>query len=203
MVDLLEQVLVVGVEPVRKHDGAEIDIPLASCRSVDDHGSRETVQVLTGVVTVPPGGSEEFSANAVGERGARSNRTLRDSGDTIVPRSSSLQETVPVDGSSVILKLVVDCDLDPITPVGFNHRSWELVVDDKHGSLDTVGRHGGVGDCPVILTSNASVGDLAWFVRVGVAGAPVTPRVDAAARLRAIEEATQLSTVIRTEFAIA
>jgi len=139
VVNLVEQVLVVAMEPVRKHDGAEVDVPLASRRSVNDHGSRKTVQVLTGVVTVPPGGSKEFSANTVGERGARSDRTLADGRDAIVPRSASLEETVPVDRGTVVFKLVVYSDLDPITPVGFYHRAWELVVDDKHGSLDTVG----------------------------------------------------------------
>lgn len=110
---------------------------------------------------------------------------------------------MPVDGGSVVFELVVHGNLDPVTPVGFNHGPWELVVDDEHGSLDTVGRHGGVGDCPVILTGDAGVGDFAWVVRVGVAGAPVTPRVDTTARLGSIDEAAQLSAVVGAEFALA
>lgn len=128
---------------------------------------------------------------------------MADSGDTVVPRSSSLQETVPVDGGSVVFKLVVHGDLNPVTPVGLDHRPWELVVDDKHRSLDAIGRHGGVGNGPVILTGDASVGDLAGIVRVGVVGVPVAPREGTTARLRSIKEATQLNAVVRAEFALA
>ena len=110
---------------------------------------------------------------------------------------------MPVDRCSVVFKLVVNGDFDPVAPVGLDHRPWKLVVDDKHHILDTVGRHGGVGDCPVILTGDAGVGDFAWVVRVGVAGAPVTPRVDTTARLGSIDEAAQLSAVVGAEFALA
>lgn len=144
------------MEPVRKHDWANVKVPLVGCRAVNNDRARETIQVLRGVVCVPPGGSVKLSANAVCERGTRSDGALADSGHTIVPWSSSLQEAVPVDSSAFVLKSVVHFNLDPIAPVGFNERAGELVVDDKlarilaycfdnqviprsyHGSQDTV-----------------------------------------------------------------
>lgn len=131
MVDLLEEVLVVVVEPVRKHDGADIDVPLVGRRTVDDDGTGQAVEVLRRVVSVPPGSSEELSADAVGEGFARSDRALADGGDTVVPGGSSLEETVPVDGGTIILKTVVNGNLNVVTPVGFDERTGELVVHDQ------------------------------------------------------------------------
>lgn len=38
---------------------------------------------------------------------------------------------MPVDSSRVVLELVVDSDLENITPVAFYQRPWNLAVDSK------------------------------------------------------------------------
>lgn len=67
VVDLLKKVLVVIMEPIRKHDGANIDVPLVSRGAVDDNRTGQAVEVLRRVVSMPPSCSKELSANAVSE----------------------------------------------------------------------------------------------------------------------------------------
>lgn len=136
---------------------------------------------------MPPGGSEKLSADAVGERGTRSDRALADSGDTIIPGSCGLQEAVPMHRRAFILKLVLDCDFNPVTPVGLDERTRELVVDNEHRSDNTVWLHCSVCNSPVVLAGDTCVRYLAWVVRVGVVGVPVSPWPNATTRLGAIE----------------
>ena len=203
VVDLLEEVLVVIVEPIAKHYRADIDIPLVSRRTVNDYGTRQAVEVLRRVVSVPPSGSKEFSANTVSERGTRSDRAVADSRNTIVPRGSRLQETMPVNRSAFVLKFVLDGDLDPITPVRLNERARELVVDHEHRSYNTIWLHCGVRDSPVVLACDACVRDLAWVVRVGVVCAPVSPWPNTSAWLRAIEVTIKGGAVERSKRTVA
>jgi hypothetical protein len=128
---------------------------------------------------------------------------VADSRDAIIPRRSSLQEAVPVDSSAFVLEFVLDGDFDPVTPVGLDERAWELVVDHKHRSYNTVWLHCGVCDGPVVLARDTCVRDLAWVVRVGVACGPVSPWPNAATWLRAIEVTIEGSAVKRSKRAVA
>ena len=122
---------------------------------------------------------------------------------TIIPRSSGLQEAVPVNCSAFVLEFVLDGDLNPVTPVGLDERARELVVDHKHRSYNTVWLHCGVCDSPVVLARDTCVRDLAWVVRVGVVCAPVSPWPKASAWLRAIEVTIEGSAVKRSKRAVA
>lgn len=118
---------------------------------------------------------------------------------TIIPRSSGLQEAVPVNCSAFVLEFVLDGDLNPVTPVGLDERARELVVDHKHRSYNTVWLHCGVCDSPVVLARDTCVRDLAWVVRVGVVCAPVSPWPNASTRLRAIEVTSESLAVKRSK----
>ena len=128
---------------------------------------------------------------------------MADGGNTIIPGSSSLQEAVPMDSSAFVLEFVLDGDLNPVAPVGFDERARELVVDHKHRGYNTVRLHCGVCDSPVVLTCDTCVRDLAWVVRVGVVCAPVSPWPKASAWLRAIEVTIEGSAVKRSKRAVA
>ena len=124
---------------------------------------------------------------------------MADGRDTIVPRGSSLQETMPVNGSAFVLEFVLDSDFNPVTPVGLDEGARELVVNHKHRSYNTVWLHCGVCDSPVVLARDTCVRDLAWVVRVGVVCAPVSPWPNASTRLRAIEVTSESLAVKRSK----
>lgn len=64
-----------------------------------------------------------------------------------------MTKTVPVDGGTVGLHVVVDSDLDVVTPVGADNRTGELVVDEEAATAgrSTIGVASGVcdGECVV------------------------------------------------------
>ena len=128
---------------------------------------------------------------------------MADGGYTVIPWSSRLQETMPVDSSAFVLEFVLNGDFNPITPVGLDKRARELVVDHEHRSYNTVWLHCGVCHCPVVLACNTCVWNLAWVVRVGVVCAPVSPWPDTSAWLRSIEVTIESSAVKRSKRAIA
>lgn len=70
-------------------------------------------------------------AKAISERRAWSDGTLPNSGRAVVPLCSSLFEAVPMESRAFFRgsEGVVDGDLDPIAPVGFDQGAGELVVD--------------------------------------------------------------------------
>lgn len=152
---------------------------------------------------VPPGGSKQFCPDTIRERCTGSNRTLADGRNTIVVGSTGLQEAVPVYRRALILESVVDSDFDPVAPVGLDQRTRELVVGNKHWGHNTVWRHRGVCDSPVVVARDTCVRDLAWVVWVGVVCAPISPWEDATTRLGAIEITSQIGIVERSKRAVA
>lgn len=65
---------------------------------------------------------------------------------------------MPVDSGRVILHLVVNSDLEEITPVAFNDRSGNLAVDgERKLSTTSVEVHCGIGDGEVIIASPAAL----------------------------------------------
>ena len=63
---------------------------------------------------VPPTGTIEFGAEAVGKAFTRSDGTLTETRSSIIPGSTLLKETVPVHGGTFV-EVVGDLDLDPVT----------------------------------------------------------------------------------------
>lgn len=60
-----------------------------------------------------------------------SDGTLGDARDTILVVSALLTDTVEMNGGAVVLELVDEGDLDIVTPVGLDDRSWNLSVDGE------------------------------------------------------------------------
>lgn len=55
-----------------------------------------------------------------------------------------------MNGSTVVLKLIVDVDNNRISPVALNGRSWELAVDKEGQSLGSVLVPGAIGNGQIV-----------------------------------------------------
>lgn len=84
---------------------------------------------------VIPSGSVELSLELIGIALSRRDRALVDTGNTVLPWCCGLKETMPVQSCSFSLAygvcgdVVVDGDLDSISPVGLNGRPREGPID--------------------------------------------------------------------------
>lgn len=75
--DVYDQIVIVVMEPIRKHDRADIDIVIiVARRTVNDDGPGETIDVLSAVVAMPPRCPVQLSAEAVGKGLARSDGAI-------------------------------------------------------------------------------------------------------------------------------
>src|SRR5579862_4377136 len=72
--------------------------------------------------------------------------------------------------------LIGECHLNGITPIGLNGRTWELVVDENHGLLDSIWRTDSTLDDPIKGPSNTSIRGLATTKRVGIVTGHTSPR---------------------------
>ena len=111
---------------------SQIEIILDVLRTVYDYRSYGSIGVLGRIMAVIPARAVLVRAKTVGERGAWSDGTLPDCGRAVVPLCASLFKTVPVERCAFVGggEGVVDGDLDPVAPVGFDEGAGELVVDD-------------------------------------------------------------------------
>lgn len=151
MIDLIKKRLVVRMEMVTKHlllllafgnatdaivktyNWANIDIVIICVRTVNDDRTSQAVDVLSRVMTMPPAHTVELRADSVGEGLSGRDRTLTNSGHTVIPGSPGLEETMPMNGGSltgVHVHVIGDLDLDVITPIGLKKGTRELSVDD-------------------------------------------------------------------------
>jgi len=119
------------VEPVVDGHWAQVNVPVVGCRTVDDQRTSDTVTVLSRVVRVVPSGTELSGLEVVCLGLTRGKRALGDTVDTILDGAAQLAETVPVDGGTVGLHVVVDSDLKVVSPVGADKRTGVLAVDEE------------------------------------------------------------------------
>jgi len=107
------------------------------------HGPQNTGRELRRIVGVVPAGSVELGLEPVCEAMARSNRALTGTRDTVLPGRRLLQLSVPVQCRAFewIADIVVDRDLEPVSPVRLHRRSGVLPVDEDHITKDTVRRN--------------------------------------------------------------
>ena len=138
--DLFDNLEIFGMIPVRKHDGADIDVVRFVLWSVYNHGSGKATSILSTVVRVIPRSSVEISLESIYHGFPRGNWALLHRRNTVVPRSCPLKDTVPMKGSTFLWSgdLVVNSDLEGITPIGFELGSRELVVDQQDALVDSV-----------------------------------------------------------------
>jgi len=99
---------------------------------------------------------------------ARSESTLGDTVNTVLGCGGQLAKTVPVDRCTVCLHVVVDSNLDVVTPVGTDERTGKLVVDEEAAAAgrSSIRVAGGVCDGECVVSSDTSGGPL--LVKVGV-----------------------------------
>lgn len=99
---------------------------------------------------------------------------LSNTWNTVLVVGVELTNTVPVDGGRIVGQGVVNCDLDGITPVANNGRSWNLTVDSKSRSWGSLVVPLNTGDGEVVFTNGASI----WVccVLIGVDVESMAPR---------------------------
>ena len=170
-----------AVVPIGDCERASIDIVVGSGGTLNNDRTNETIAVLAREVRVVPRSTVLSSLESVGLLLARCDRALGDTGNTILSVLVPLTETVPVDCSAVVSQLVLDGDLDHVTPVGLNSRAGVLAVDGEDLALESIRCHGGVGDGPIV--TNGAAGGRPVAVEVCVDGEVVVP---AFARSRAV-----------------
>jgi len=79
--------------------------------------------------------------------------------------------------------VVFDFDLDPVSPVRLNERSWELIVNKDNFLRVAIRRSNPAADCEVVVSSDPCVGSV---LRVGPANSTLRPREAVRERLDSI-----------------
>lgn len=72
-------------------------------------------------MAVVPSGAVLSQVEAICERSPRSDRALRDPGDTICGYRAELTDAVPVDGGSVDRQIVGDVNVQTVSPVSLEY----------------------------------------------------------------------------------
>ena len=117
--------------PVRKHDRADVNVVRFVLWPVYNHGSGKTPSILSTVVRVIPRSSVEIGLESVCHCFSRRDWALLHRRNTVVPRSCTLKNPMPMKSGTFFWSgdLVVNRDLESITPIGFELGSRKLVVD--------------------------------------------------------------------------
>lgn len=72
--------------------------------------------------------------------------TLCHTRNAILSIGVPLSRTMKVKRSPIVLHLIYDIDLHPVTPIGVDGWAWVLVVDEKDLTLDAIEGSGRVGN---------------------------------------------------------
>ena len=120
--DVLQHAKIVAMKIIIQGNRANIDIIVMVLGTVDYNGTPKPAGVLARVMRVIPGGPIGSSFETVSKAGARRNGTHGDGRDTVHPFGILLIDAVPMHGSAFfrILDIIMDSDLDGITPIGFD-----------------------------------------------------------------------------------
>lgn len=103
-----------------------------------------------------PRSSVEFSLELIGIALSRGDRALVYSGHTVLPRRCGLKETMPVQCCSfgrargVVEDVVVDGDLNNISPIGLNCRPREGSIDEQNRFLVAIRRNHASTDSEIV-----------------------------------------------------
>lgn len=122
--NVLQNTEIVTMVVVVQRDWAKIDIVIIVLGPVYNKRAPETTSVLAGVMRVIPCSPERGSFEAVGVARARCDGTHGNSGDTVHPSGVLLINAVPMHGGAFfrILNVIMDSNLDSVTPIGFDER---------------------------------------------------------------------------------
>jgi hypothetical protein len=192
-------------EEVVNHDSTGINVVVCSSRAVNDHRTADTITKLAESVGVVPTGAVLAGLEAVGAGVARGDSTLSDTWNTVLIVGAVLDDTVPMNlglsvrlesheelsyRSSIVLHLVGDMDLDPVTPVALDGGTGHLAVDSQSKAVNTIVVEGGIGDDPIVS---------AGLARIRAGGVVVRVDVEATAPLRSVTGAVAAVVAQRRE----
>lgn len=134
-------------------DGAEVNVPIAAGRTMDDQRARKTIRILAGyqhrchifcseglhylkrVVTMVPRMAVLQGAELVSKLISFGNWALSDAVDTIHLVRKQLTNTMPMYCGSVLVIVILDVNDQLITPASLYQWPWELLVEHFSGRL--------------------------------------------------------------------
>ena len=132
---------------------------------------------------VVPASAVEISGESISEVISRSNRTLLNARNAVVVRGVFLKEAVPVkrgtflvDWNAVLVGggyRVMYSDGDSVSPVSFDERPRELVVDQQHGAVDAIRAQDSTRDGEIVRSCHAGTGRNLW---ISIASCCIAPR---------------------------
>ena len=137
--ELLDVVVLEGavVAPVAEHKGLDGLVVVGRGRAVEGHRARQSIRILEGVMAVVPRRPVLGHSESVRMAVSRRNGALRDTVDAIVLELVQQTGPVPVYGGAIVVELVVDGNLEYVSPAGFDPRTGILAVK----GLATVSTH--------------------------------------------------------------
>ena len=147
--------------PIAEYDGSDVDVIFYLTWTVNNHSSCDTGRVLSAVVGVIPRCAVDIGKERIGHACSRGNRALIDSRNTIVPRSSLLQKSMPMYRSTFFgaCDFVTYVHGDRVAPVGFNHWTREFAVDKNDASVYSIGGYEATSDVEVVRGALAACRD--------------------------------------------
>src|SRR6478735_3538028 len=113
----------------------------------------------------------------------RWDRALGYTWNAIFPGHSLLKDTMPMQRNTLIVHVVMNSDLDGVTPVCFNQRRRKLPVHEDCGQLIAVGGDHPPTDSEVVPPNDSSIWLVLIVIGLGIHG---TPRI--AIRSRVVSE---------------
>lgn len=91
---------------------------------------------------MPEAGAVAVGAESVSERLAWRDWALNSGRHTVHPLGVAHSQTMPMDSSAFRLiganNVVIDLDLNHVSPVGFNGWARELAIDEEHRAFDSI-----------------------------------------------------------------
>jgi hypothetical protein len=142
---------------IADHDRSHINIVVGTGRSLDNDGALNAVRELGDEMAVIPRGTVRRGNPLVDAGITWCEAALGNTWNTVLVVGTELTDTVPVDGGSIVSHGVVNGDLDGITPVAYNGRSWNLTVDGESGSRGSLKVPLNARDGEVVLANSAGV----------------------------------------------
>jgi len=135
LLDLVPQLFSRSVIPVLDHKSTQVFIIVGGGGPVDDQWAVQAVTILKSKVRMIPSGSVLGGGESVGHAFTRSNRTLGDTGNSIILRVVELAHAVEMSAGSVLSETVGDMYHKGVSPVCDQGWAWDgpVVGEDEAG----------------------------------------------------------------------
>ena len=117
------------VAPVAEEEWCDGFVIVTCTGTMESHWASKAIRVLERVVAVIPGCTVLGHPELVSEAVASGDWALGDAVDAVVLKRVKLPDAMPMDGSAVVLHIIVHCDLEPVAPAGFNPWTRVLLIE--------------------------------------------------------------------------